>query len=91
MAKADPRIMPNQAAISLNGQLSVKGSIEDTVAVKDSTIYRIQKCEYLVKKGTGYGADDLLMWLDELSNQGWELINKHPMNLGFYIFKKPAK
>ncbi|HRH40487.1 MAG TPA: hypothetical protein PKY82_02500 [Pyrinomonadaceae bacterium] len=88
MAKQDPQNMPvsrKNSALSINTFVS----FDDTVSVKDSTIYQIQQWEYLVKKQTSRnGADELLMWLDELTGQGWELINSQPANLGFYIFKK---
>lgn len=76
---------------NLDEQLSNIDKIEDTVSVKDSSIYQIQKWEYLVKKQTTSGQNNLVMWFDELANQGWEIINRNQANLGFYIFKKPAK
>lgn len=66
-------------------------SIKDTVPVRDSAVYQVQKWKYLVKKQMDkHGENELLVWLDELANQGWELISQ-PVNLGFYIFKKPAQ
>jgi len=93
MATKDPQTMPIQEMISLDETLVVKPaiSIEDTVPVKDSTVYRFQKWEYLVKKQLKSGKDDLLNWLDELTGQGWELISGQPVNPGFYIFKKPLQ
>lgn len=73
--------------------VSVKNSfsIEDTVWVRDSAVYQVQKWKYLVKKQmVNSGENELLVWLDELANQGWELISQS-VNLGFYIFKKPAQ
>lgn len=63
-------------------------SSQDTVPVKDSAVYQIQKWNFLVKKNQT--ENELLVWLDELAKQGWELISQ-PVNLGFYIFKKPAR
>jgi hypothetical protein len=65
-------------------------SNQDTVSVKDSAIYQIQKWNYLVKKQIGKRSENMLpVWLDELANQGWELVSQS-VTLGFYIFKKPA-
>jgi hypothetical protein len=65
-------------------------STQDTVSVKDSAVYQIQKWNYLVKKQIGNQAENRLpVWLDELANQGWELVSQS-VTLGFYIFKKPA-
>lgn len=88
MAKQDPPNLVVSKKILFNGSLHFK----DTVSVKDSTIYQFCNREYLVKKQTiRNGEDELLMWLDELASQGWELIKSQPINLGFYIFKKAAK
>lgn len=93
MAKEDPQNMPVLRKICLDGSLSINSfaSFDDTVSVKDSTIYQIQQWKILVKKQTNRNSiDELLIWLDELASQGWELINSQPANLGFYIFKKPS-
>lgn len=94
MSKQAPRNMPISKKISFNELPRVKDadSISDKISVKDSTVYQFDNWEYLVKKQTvRSGEDELLLWLDELSNQGWELIKSQPVNLGFYIFKKPSK
>jgi hypothetical protein len=90
MSKQAPQVVITKK-ISFNGPLRVS-SIKNKISVKDSTIYQFQNWEYLVKKQTtGNGEDTLLMWLDELTSEGWELIKSQPVNLGFYIFKKPSK
>ncbi len=92
MINQAPQNIQIPVTISLDG-LPIKStiSIEDTVSVKDSAVYQFQKWKYLVKKQTvGNGKDELLMWLDQLAGQGWELISSQPANLGFYIFKKSA-
>lgn len=82
MAKRYPR------NISIfDNSLSLKTySIKDTVSAKDSDVYQIQQTKYLVKKQNG-SQNDLMNWIDQLSNEGWELIAQ-PINLGFYIFKQ---
>jgi hypothetical protein len=94
MAKQNPQSMPTQGTISLEQPFLFKSviSVEDTVPVKDSTIYKIQKWEYLVKKQTGNSDESqILMLLDELATDGWELINRQPANHVYYIFKKLSK
>ena len=94
MAKENPRNMPIQGIISLEQPFPFKNviSIEDTVPVKDSTIYKIQKWEFLVKKQSSVSNEsEILMWLDELATEGWELINRQPANHVYYIFKKLSK
>lgn len=88
MAKQDPQNILILKKISFNGSLHIK----DTVSVKDSTVYQFHNWKYLVKKQTVHnGEDNLLILLDELTCQGWELIKSQPVNLGFYIFKKAVK
>lgn len=88
MTKQAPRNLVISKKISFDGSLRIK----DTVPVKDSAIYQLHNWDYLVKKQTvRNGEDQLFMWLDELTSQGWELIKSQPINLGFYIFKKAAK
>lgn len=88
MNEKAPQNILIQKKISLKGSLLIK----DTVPVKDSKIYRNSKWQYLVKKQIIRNVEEeLLMWLDELADEGWELISSQPSHLGLYIFKRPAK
>ena len=92
MANRVPRKMPTQETIFFDGSQSPQNlySIEDTVSVIDTAIFEIHKIKYLVKKQIGKVEQiELPVWLDEITNQGWELIS-HSVKLGFYIFKKTA-
>lgn len=94
MSKQSPERMLISKKISLNGPLRVRkaASIKDKIPVKDSTIYQFQSWEYLVKKqNVRNSEEELLLLLDELTSQGWELIKSQPINLGFYVFKKMLK
>ncbi|HRH43752.1 MAG TPA: hypothetical protein PKY82_19125 [Pyrinomonadaceae bacterium] len=87
MAKRYPR---NISIFNLSQSLKAY-SIDDNVSVKDSAVYQFQQTKYLVRKQNGnFGDSELLMWLDKLANQGWELIS-FSVNLGFYIFKKAVQ
>lgn len=88
MINEAPQNIHTPESIVFNEPLPSNGTIKDTVSVKDSSIYKFQKWEYLVKKQTISGKDDLLLWFDELADQGWEIVNSQRDNLGFYIFKK---
>jgi hypothetical protein len=84
MTKQDPQ---NSAKTIFPGD---SPSIEDTVSVKDSTVYQYQKWKYLVKKQIGNRDENVLpVWLDDLIGQGWELVSQS-VSLGIYIFKMPV-
>jgi hypothetical protein len=88
MAEKSPENVLIEKKISFSGPL-VKN---DKVSVKDSTIYRIPKWQFLVKKQTLRNIEkELLLWLDELADEGWQLISSQPSHLGLYIFKRPVK
>lgn len=88
MTEKAPQNILIQKKISLKGPLVVK----DKVPVQDSTIYRIPKWQFLVKKqNIQKNEEELLIWLDELADEGWKLISSQPSHLGLFIFKRPAK